>query len=49
MIDDAVDDNERLMIDYALKKYDWIKQKAVQVLGLSRHVLNRKLNELRIT
>jgi two-component system, NtrC family, response regulator HupR/HoxA len=48
-IDEVVDAIERRMIEGALKKYRWNKQKAAQELGLSRQGLVKKLKRLAIT
>jgi len=48
-IDEVVDGIERRMIQDALKKYHWNKQKAAQELGLSRQGLVKKLKRLAIT
>ena len=47
-IDEVIDDIERRMIDDALKKYHWNKQKAAQALGLSRQGLAKKMRRLGI-
>src|SRR5262245_32732407 len=47
-IDEVVDDIERRMIEDALGKYRWNKQKVAQVLGLSRQGLVKKLKRLGI-
>jgi transcriptional regulator with GAF, ATPase, and Fis domain len=47
-IDEVVNDIERRMIDDALKKYHWNKQKAAQALGLSRQGLAKMLKRLGI-
>jgi DNA-binding NtrC family response regulator len=47
-IDEVVNDIERRMIDDALKKYHWNKQKAAQALGLSRQGLTKMLKRLGI-
>ena len=47
-IDEVVDDIERRMVDDALKKYHWNKQKAAQQLGLSRQRLAKKMRRLGI-
>jgi Nif-specific regulatory protein len=47
-IDEVVDHIERRMIEDALKKYRWNKQKAAQELGLSRQGLLKKLKRLAI-
>jgi two-component system response regulator HupR/HoxA len=48
-LDAVVDEVERRMIQYALNKYHWNKQKAAQELGLSRQGLAKKLKRLAIT
>lgn len=47
-IDEVVNDIERRMIEDALKKYHWSKQKTAQALGLSRQGLAKMLKRLRI-
>ncbi len=47
-IDEVVEDIERRMVDDALKKYHWNKQKAAQELGLSRQGLAKKMRRLGI-
>ena len=47
-IDEVIGDIERRMIDDALKKYHWNKQKAAQALGLSRQGLANTLRRLGI-
>jgi DNA-binding NtrC family response regulator len=47
-IDEVVHQIERRMIEDALKKYRWNKQKAAQELGLSRQGLLKKLKRLAI-
>ena len=47
-IDEVVEDIERRMVDDALKKYHWNKQKAAQELGLSRQGLGKKMRRLGI-
>jgi Nif-specific regulatory protein len=47
-IDEVVDYIERRMIEDALKKHRWNKQKAAQELGLSRQGLLKKLKRLAI-
>jgi len=47
-IDEVVGAIERRMIQDALKKYQWNKQKAAQELGLSRQGLIKKLKRLAI-
>lgn len=47
-IDEVVEHIERRMIEDALKKYRWNKQKAAQELGLSRQGLLKKLKRLAI-
>jgi two-component system response regulator HupR/HoxA len=42
-IDEVVDNIERRMVEDALKKYHWNKQKAAQELGLSRQGLAQKM------
>ena len=48
-IDEVVKDIERRMVEDALKKYHWNRQKAAQELGLSRQGLNKKLKRLGIS
>jgi two-component system response regulator HupR/HoxA len=48
-INEAVEAIERRMIQDALRKYQWNKQKAAQELGLSRQGLIKKLKRLEIT
>ena len=48
-IDAVVNDIERRMIQNALNKYHWNKQRAAQELGLSRQGLVKKLKRLAIT
>jgi len=47
-IDEVIGAIERRMIDDALKKYHWNKQKAAQELGLSRQGLAKKMRRLGI-
>ena len=47
-IDEVIEAIERRMIEDALKKYRWNKQKAAQELGLSRQGLLKKLKRLAI-
>jgi Nif-specific regulatory protein len=47
-IDEVIGAIERRMIDDALKKYHWNKQKAAQELGLSRQGLGKKMRRLGI-
>lgn len=47
-IDQAAAEIERRMVEVALKKYHWNKQKVAQELGLSRQGLNKKLKRLGI-
>ena len=47
-IDEVVEDIERRMVEDALKKYHWNKQKAAQELGLSRQGLGKKMRRLGI-
>ena len=47
-IDEVVEDIERRMVEDALKKYHWNKQKAAQELGLSRQGLAKKMRRLEI-
>ena len=47
-IDEVVEDIERRMVEDALKKYHWNKQKAAQELGLSRQGLAKKMRRLGI-
>ena len=48
-IDAVVNDIERRMIQNALNKFHWNKQRAAQELGLSRQGLVKKLKRLAIT
>jgi len=45
-IDEVVDEIERRMVEAALNKHHWNKQKAAQELGLSRQGLGKKLRRL---
>jgi Nif-specific regulatory protein len=45
-IDEVVEGIERRMVEDALKKYHWNKQKTAQALGLSRQGLGKKLKRL---
>jgi Nif-specific regulatory protein len=47
-IDEVVGDIERRMIEEALKKHRWNKQKTAHELGLSRQGLSKKLKRLRL-
>jgi len=47
-IDEVVGDIERRMVEGALKKFHWNKQKTAQALGLSRQGLGKKLKRLGI-
>ena len=47
-IDEDVDDIERRMVNDALTKHHWNKQKAAQELGLSRQGLAKKMRRLGI-
>jgi two-component system response regulator HupR/HoxA len=48
-IDEVIEAIERRMIQDALKKHRWNKQKAAQELGLSGQGLAKKLKRLTIT
>ena len=47
-IDEVVEEIERRMLEDALKKFHWNKQKTAQALGLSRQGLGKKLKRLGI-
>ena len=47
-IDEVVEEIERRMVEDALKKFHWNKQKTAQALGLSRQGLGKKLKRLGI-